>query len=284
MLSIGGQIEVMYNHAPDNYKCPICLGVKGIENSDTMIHPSDIVYKDELVTVFIGSIWVGSKNPGHPLIVPNEHYENIYDIPQEVGHRIIDVAKKVALGLKEVRKCEGVTFLQNNEPASNQHAFHYHLHVFTRFEDDELHANMKISYRPTLEERKPYADELKYFLDPGNNDEEKNMTQQDSIKEAKDSGKNPMHDNVMSLASAVESGRYQNGTIIFPDYTTAFIHSGYAKTDGRGDVEVVFEYTHNGQRKSGRRNIGNLLGRVYNNGTWVSIDRDGWVLVQSTNL
>ncbi len=154
----------MYNHAPENYKCPICLGVQGIESDDTMIRQSDIVYKDDLVTVFIGSIWVGNNNPGHPLVVPNEHCENIYDMPEETGHRIFDVAKKVALALKEVRKCEGVTFLQNNEPVGGQHAFHYHLHVFPRFAGDELHSNMSNSYRPTGEERKPYADDLKEIL------------------------------------------------------------------------------------------------------------------------
>lgn len=154
----------MYNHAPENYKCPICLGVQGIESDDTLIRQGDIVYQDNLVTVFIGSIWVGNNNPGHPLVVPNEHYENIYDMPEEVGHRIFDVAKKVALALKEVRKCDGITFLQNNEPAGNQHAFHYHLHIFPRFEGDELNANMSKSYRPTAEERKPYAEELKKNL------------------------------------------------------------------------------------------------------------------------
>ncbi len=154
----------MYNHAPENYICPICLGVQGVENDDTMIRQTDIVYKDDLVMAFIGSIWVGTNNPGHPLVVPNEHFENVYDIPKEVGHRIFEVAQKVALALKEVRKCEGVTFRQNNEPASSQHAFHYHLHLFPRFVGDELDTQIKNSYRPSPEERKPYADALKAAL------------------------------------------------------------------------------------------------------------------------
>lgn len=154
----------MYNHAPQNYICPICLGVQGIENDDTMIRQTDIIYKDELVTAFIGSIWVGQNNPGHPLVVPNDHFENVYDMPIEVGHRIFDVSKKVALALKEVRKCDGVTFRQNNEPASSQHAFHYHLHLFPRFVGDELDTQIKNSYRPSPEERKPYADALRERL------------------------------------------------------------------------------------------------------------------------
>src|SRR5438105_4908079 len=115
----------MYNHAPHDYKCPICIAIQGIENSDTLIAQSDIVYQDELVTAFISSFFIG-KNPGHIIIVPNKHFENIYDIPDDYAHGIHEVAKKMALALKQASQCEGVTTLQNNEPAGNQHAFHYH--------------------------------------------------------------------------------------------------------------------------------------------------------------
>ncbi len=153
----------MYNHAPQDYICPICLGVKGIENEDTMIRKSDIVFQDDLVTVFISSFFVGN-NPGHPIIVPNEHFENLYDLPDEYADRIIEVSKKVAHVLKTARKCDGVMVLQNNEPASNQHAFHYHMHLFPRFDNDKLHENMSVSSRPTAEERLPYAQALKTIL------------------------------------------------------------------------------------------------------------------------
>lgn len=60
----------MYNHASENYKCQICPAVNGIENEDTWIKQADIVYKDDIVTVFIGSKFV-KNNSGHPIIVPN---------------------------------------------------------------------------------------------------------------------------------------------------------------------------------------------------------------------
>lgn len=153
----------MHNHAPQDYICPICLGIKGVEDERTMIRKSDIVFQDDLVTVFIGSFFVGN-NPGHPILVPNEHFENLYDLPDEYAHRIIEVSKKVATALKIARKCDGVMVLQNNEPASNQHAFHYHMHLFPRFDNDKLHDNMAVSTKPTVEERLPYADALKTIL------------------------------------------------------------------------------------------------------------------------
>src|SRR5262245_37054218 len=116
------------SNAPKDYNCPICLGIKRIESEATLMRPSDIVYNDDLVTVFINSFFV-SKNAGHPIIVPNTHYENIYTLPQEVGHRVFDVAQKLALALKEMYQCGGITIRQNNEAAADQHAFHFHLHV-----------------------------------------------------------------------------------------------------------------------------------------------------------
>ncbi len=153
----------MYNHEPENYQCPICIGLQGIESDDTLIRQSDIVYRDDTVTVFIGSFFVGD-NPGHPLVVSNGHYENLYDLPEEISHRIIEVSKEVAIALKTARSCAGVTVLQNNEPAGGQHAFHYHMHLFPRFEGDNLHTNMHNSRPSTAEERKPFADRLKELL------------------------------------------------------------------------------------------------------------------------
>src|SRR3989344_855336 len=109
----------MYNHAPNNYKCPICLGIKGIENEDTLLKQADLVYKDDLVSVFINSFWIKSVE-GHVIIVPNEHYENLYEMPKEVGHRIFEVSQKMALVIKKTYKCDGITIRQNNEPAGDQ--------------------------------------------------------------------------------------------------------------------------------------------------------------------
>ena len=153
----------MYNHAPIDYKCPICIALEGKENEDTLITQSDIVYADELATAFISSFFIGN-NPGHIIIVPNRHFENIYDIPSEYTNRIQEVALKMALALKKAYNAKGVTTLQNNEPAGGQHAFHYHFHVFPRYENDELHKNMLDKKTTTAEERKPYAEKIKKGL------------------------------------------------------------------------------------------------------------------------
>lgn len=154
----------MYTNAPEGYKCPICLGIKGIENEDTLLKQADLVYKDDLVSAFINSFWVG-KNEGHVIIVPNEHFENIYDLPDNYAHRVIEIAKKVALAMKSSYSCDGITTRQNSEPAGDQHAFHYHFHVFPRYKDDDF--NNKLTEKSRLsdpKERIKYAQKLKEQL------------------------------------------------------------------------------------------------------------------------
>lgn len=152
------------SNAPKDYICPICLGVKEIESPNTLLKPTDIVYKDDLVTAFINSFFMG-KNGGHVIVVPNEHYENLYTLSAEHGYRIFEVAQKVALVMKEVYGCDGITTRQNNEPAGDQHAFHFHFHIFPRYKDDGYNAVQPSEKRlADPEERAGYAARLRPML------------------------------------------------------------------------------------------------------------------------
>ena len=159
----------MYNHAPKNYNCPLCLIVSGKDNPEFYAKVSDIFYKDDFITAFIGGKW-WPKNPGGTIIIPNTHIENLYDIDEKTGHKIFDFSKKLAISLKKVYKCDGVSTRQHNEPAGNQDVFHFHLHVMPRWEDDNLYKNHDDKRWATAEERKPYVKKLKtYFKNENKN-------------------------------------------------------------------------------------------------------------------
>lgn len=153
----------MYNHAPNDYKCPICLGVQGIENSDTMLKQEDLVYRDDIVSVFINSFFIDG-NEGHLIVVPNNHFENLYGLSFEVGHHIFDISQKMAIALKKAYNCDGITIRQNNEPASSQHAFHYHMHIFPRYNNDNFDVNVAHKRASTPKERREYIDKIKKVL------------------------------------------------------------------------------------------------------------------------
>ena len=155
----------MTKHAPQNYSCPICLGVQGVESDQTHLKQADLVFRDELVSAWINSFWIG-ENKGHVIIVPNEHFESLYDLPVIVGHRIFEVSKKISVALKDAYHCDGITLRQNNEPAGDQHAFHYHLHVFPRYNNDNFNKNCSEKSRLSEpSERIKFAEKLKKSLE-----------------------------------------------------------------------------------------------------------------------
>lgn len=153
----------MYNHAPKDYNCPLCLIVAGKNNPEFFAKVADVFYKDEYITAFVGGkFWPNNK--GCTIIIPNRHFENLYDINEEYGHKIFDFSKKLAIALKEVYKCDGTSVRQHNEPAGNQDAFHYHYHVIPRYTNDNLYQNHDKKYWTTVEERKPYVEKLKKYF------------------------------------------------------------------------------------------------------------------------
>ena len=53
------------------------------------------------VTAFIGLYW-WPNNPGHVIIVPNRHIENIYDLTPDIAVYVHELARQVAIAFKEL--------------------------------------------------------------------------------------------------------------------------------------------------------------------------------------
>jgi len=125
-----------------------------------MIETTDFVFRDELVSAFVNTFFWGD-NPGHVIVVPNEHHESLYELPTRTGHRVFDVAQLVARAMKTAYACDGITTRQNNEPAGDQHAWHFHFHVVPRYSDDHYN-RLKPKLIRTAEpaERAVYAQKL----------------------------------------------------------------------------------------------------------------------------
>lgn len=151
------------SHAPENYDCPFCRIVNGGQNPGYTTQ-DDVIYRDERVTAFIASHW-WPNNPGHVLIVPNRHIENIYDLTPDVAVYVYELARQVAIALKEVYGAEGISTRQHNEPAGYQEVWHFHLHVFPRYNHDYLYDLTFQRRLTTPDERRPYAEKLKRYFD-----------------------------------------------------------------------------------------------------------------------
>lgn len=151
----------MHNHAPTDYRCPFCLVIQG--GSDAYTTQDDVVYRDDRITAMIGSRW-WLNNPGSVLVIPNTHAENIYDISDEDIAATYITTKKLATAIRETYGCDGTSTRQHNEPAGGQDVWHFHVHVFPRYNDDGLYRLDDQKQSASAEERTAFAAKLRSYF------------------------------------------------------------------------------------------------------------------------
>jgi len=90
--------------------------------------PSNVVYEDDIVIVIMD---VSPRSPGHVLIIPKVHYQDLFDIDSNVLNHIMDVSKKIGELLTKKLGCDGFT-LENNIGIA-QEVKHFHLHIIPKY-------------------------------------------------------------------------------------------------------------------------------------------------------
>lgn len=103
--------------------------------------PSKVLYEDDEFKVILD---LGPATKGHALILPKNHYRNLYEIPDEVAGKVMLLAKKMALHMTEKLNCDGFNLVQNNGEAAGQTVFHFHMHLIPRYRED----GQKIGWKP----------------------------------------------------------------------------------------------------------------------------------------
>lgn len=96
-----------------------------------------MVHRSENVFVKINPRWRPG-NPGSVLVMPVDHYENIFDLPGALAAPIHTAARSAATAMKVAFGCDGISLRQHNEPAGSQDVWHYHLHVIPRWHGDDF--------------------------------------------------------------------------------------------------------------------------------------------------
>ena len=109
-----------------NKDCIFCL----IANGEI---PSNTVYEDE---DFRAILDLSPAQKGHTLLLPKEHYADLFEMPAELAARVLPVAKKIAAAVKEATGADGVNLVQNNGEAAGQTVRHFHLHIIPRLAGD----------------------------------------------------------------------------------------------------------------------------------------------------
>lgn len=103
--------------------------------------PSATLYEDDDFRVILD---LGPASKGHALILPKEHYRNLFDLDDELAAKVMILAKKMVNQLKDVLGCDGYNIVQNNEEVAGQTVFHFHMHLIPRYEGDQVGLGWKM--------------------------------------------------------------------------------------------------------------------------------------------
>ena len=97
--------------------------------------PSATIYEDNDFRVILD---IEPASKGHALILPKEHYANLYELSDELAAKALIVAKKVITKMTGILGCDGYNVVQNNGEAAGQTVFHFHIHLIPRYKDDNV--------------------------------------------------------------------------------------------------------------------------------------------------
>lgn len=92
------------------------------------------LYEDNDVLAFLD---ISQVTKGHALVVPKKHYDNFLATPQEVMHKVMDIAQKIGQVEIKLLGAKGVNILTNCYEAAGQTVKHFHVHVIPRYGNQE---------------------------------------------------------------------------------------------------------------------------------------------------
>lgn len=97
--------------------------------------PSFKIYENDDVLCFLD---ISASTPGHTLVIPKKHYENIFDLDSTMASKLIQAAQVVAKIQKEKLGVAAVNLINNSGELAGQSVMHFHLHVIPRYENDGI--------------------------------------------------------------------------------------------------------------------------------------------------
>ena len=97
------------------------------------VFPTNKIYEDDDFTVILD---ISPANLGHSLIIPKQHYDNLFELEDELAAKVMPLAKRIAAVIKEELGADGINTVQNNGIAAGQTVYHFHTHIIPRYDND----------------------------------------------------------------------------------------------------------------------------------------------------
>ena len=102
--------------------------------------PSATLYEDDDFRVILD---IEPASKGHALILPKEHYANLYELDDELAAKAMVLAKKMITKLTAILGCDGYNVVQNNGTVAGQTVYHFHMHLIPRYQGDGVKLGWK---------------------------------------------------------------------------------------------------------------------------------------------
>ena len=96
--------------------------------------PSTKVYEDDYTYAFMD---IMPLTKGHTLLIPKQHCQDLFAMPEEVAANLYKAAPKVANAIKAAFNPKGMNTINNNGEFAGQTVFHYHLHFIPRYDETD---------------------------------------------------------------------------------------------------------------------------------------------------
>jgi len=103
----------------ENPGCVYCRIIGG----DEMV---SVIHEDENIIAFLD---IQPLHPGHVLVVPKEHFKNLFYVPEELVSQTFAAARRIMPGLRKATGCRAVNLFSPNGADGGQDVFHFHLHL-----------------------------------------------------------------------------------------------------------------------------------------------------------
>lgn len=101
---------------------PSCVFCSIIGGEETV----SVIHEDREIIAFLD---IQPLHPGHVLVVPKQHYMDLFSVPEALAARTLATARRILPGLRKATGCRAVNLFSPNGAAGGQDVFHFHLHL-----------------------------------------------------------------------------------------------------------------------------------------------------------
>ena len=106
-----------------------------------------LVYEDDRAIAFLD---IQPMSRGHTLVVPKQHHETLFDLPDELAMHCLSVAKRILPGIQAATGADAVNVFSPNGQAGGQDVPHFHWHLIPVNEGDHFALQLPAQDAPIL--------------------------------------------------------------------------------------------------------------------------------------